>query len=34
MKKILNIIKIIFDGIVEGRTKAYEARLRHRGIML
>jgi hypothetical protein len=34
MKKFLNIIKIVFDGIVEGRTKAYEARMKQRGITL
>jgi hypothetical protein len=34
MKKVLNVLTIIFSSIAEGRAKAYEARLRHRGIML
>ena len=34
MSKFFRIAKIIFEGIVEGRTKSYEARLRQRGIIL
>jgi len=34
MKKILDIIRIVFNGIAEGRAKTYEERLRQRGIRL
>lgn len=34
MKKILSFVKAVFEGIAEGRTKAYEARLRERRIIL